>query len=120
MTVRVLVSIGALVAIAAVCWWWFARCERACAAIDRDTQELFQRGELLSALALIDAVDARCRCARFTSGDAPPQYALALTSLRQLLIEGRSSEVRRLLANARGPILKELATQAVFGGEAHR
>lgn len=44
---------------------------RACVAAEHAAQDLFQRGELLSALALIGAVDTRCRCSRFTSGDAP-------------------------------------------------
>jgi hypothetical protein len=87
---------------------WFARCERACAAADRDAHDLFQRGELRSALAVIDAVDAKCRCSRFTAGDAPPQYALAQACLRELLEEGRGAEAEDILAQARGPILRGL------------
>jgi hypothetical protein len=89
------------------------RCERDCAAVDRDAQDLFQHGEFLSVLALIDAVDARCRCSRFTSGDSPPQYALAQACLRQLLSEGPNAEVERILLRARGRILMELAKQLV-------
>lgn len=63
---------GALTAAAvAAAWWWFVRCARACVAAEHTAQDLFQRGELFSALALIDSVDAQCRCSRFTSGDAP-------------------------------------------------
>ena len=89
--------------------WWFLRCERTCAATDRGAESLFKRGDFLSALSLIDATDARCHCARFTSGDAPTQYALAEACLRQLLSQGRSAEVEGFLASARGPILKELS-----------
>lgn len=62
------------------------RCEGDCAAVDREAQRLYQRGDLLLALVLIDKVDARCRCERFTSGDAPPEYSWAQACLRQLLI----------------------------------
>jgi len=105
----VIVLIGGLTAATAAAWWWFRRCEHACLEVDLGAQNLFERGELLSALALIDAVDARCHCARFSSGDAPPQYALAQTCLLQLLSKGRSAEVESLLRHARGPILRELA-----------
>lgn len=88
---------------------WLARCERACLAADQDAEYLFRRGELLAALAVIDNVDARCRCARFTSGDAPPQYALAQACLRELQNDGRTAEVERVLARTRGTILRELA-----------
>lgn len=110
MSARLALLAGLLVAAgAAAWWWWFVRCERDCIAAERHAQELFQRGELLPALALIDQVDARCNCARFTSGDAPPHYSLAVVCVRQLRGEGRSLEVQDLLEHARGPILKELA-----------
>jgi hypothetical protein len=107
---RALLVTGVLLAVAGA-WWWFVRCERVCAALDRDAQELFERGELLTALERIDRVDARCRCSRFTAGDAPPQYTLAQASLSRLLSAGRHNEVQQLLAQARGPILKEFATR---------
>jgi hypothetical protein len=103
-----LVGVFAAAAIG-VAWWWFVHCENACVAADHAAQDLFQRGELLSLLRLIDGVDARCRCARFTAGDPPPQYALAQACLRQLLGEGRSAEVEHLLTQTRGPILKDLS-----------
>ena len=103
------IMLGGALTAAAAAWWWFVRCARACVAAEHAAQDLFQRGELLSALALIGAVDARCRCSRFTSGDAPPQYALAQACLRQLLNEGRSTDVEHLLAHARGPILTDLS-----------
>lgn len=99
----------AVMAAGLAAWWWFVRCDRTCAAADRVAQTLFERGELLSALALIDSTDARCRCARFTSGDASPQYAIAAACLRALLAEGRRTEAERVLAQARGSILRELA-----------
>ncbi len=99
MIARAILLVGAFTAAAiAAAWWRFARCARACVAAENAAQDLFQRGELLSALALIDAVDTRCRCARFTSGDSPPQYTLAQACLRQLLSEGRSTEVKHLLS----------------------
>jgi len=114
LSARLIVLAGLLAAAGgAALWWWFVLCERDCAAADRHAQDLFQRGELLAALALLDKVDARCDCSRFTSGDAPPQYALAQACLRQLRSEGRSVEVQDLLARARGPILKELAGKLV-------
>jgi hypothetical protein len=114
LSARIIVLVGVLaVAGTAASWWWFVCCERNCAATDRHAQDLFQRGDPLAALALLDKFDARCNCARFTSGDAPPQYALAQACLRQLFSEGRSVEVQALLAHARGPILKELAGQLV-------
>jgi hypothetical protein len=110
MTIRASILIG--VSAMAAAWWWFVRCEHVCARADQDAQDLFQRGELLSTLSLIDKVDSRCSCTRFTSGDTPPQYAMAQVCLRQLLNEGRSTEVEQLLAHAHGPILSELATSA--------
>lgn len=86
-----------------------ARCERACESGDEDAQELLRRGDPLAALRLLDEVDARCRCARFTSGDAPPQYALAIACLQRLRDEGRDAERRQALVEARGPILRDLA-----------
>jgi hypothetical protein len=110
MIMRILFLVGLLIVAAAAAWWyWFTRCERACAALEVEAQYLFQRGEFLAALTLIDTVDARCRCERFTSGDTPPQYALAQACIRQLLSEGHSAEVGRLLTSARGTILRELA-----------
>jgi hypothetical protein len=105
----------ALASVAAAWWWWYVRCERDCAAADHKAEELFRRGELLSALALIDAMDARCHCERFTSGDAPLQYTLARTCLRRLLSQGRSAEVEAFLTHVRGPILKELSSARVQG-----
>lgn len=110
---RVIALAGLLAAVGGAIWWWFVRCERDCAASDREAQELFRRGELLSVLTLIDGTDARCRCSRFTSGDAPAQYALARACLRQLLIEGRRDEAEGFLARARSPILRELAKSPV-------
>src|SRR5687768_592462 len=72
----IIVLIGVLATVGAL-WWWFVRCGHECMEADRDAQNLFQQGELWSALALIDTVDAKCHCSRFTSGDAPIQYALA-------------------------------------------
>jgi len=94
---------------AATAWWWFVRCEQDCARADRSAQLLFDRGELLVMLALIDAVDVRCRCGRFTQGDVPPQYALAHAALQEFFREGRRAETERLLAQARSPMLKDLA-----------
>lgn len=65
---------------------------RACVAAEHAAQDLFHRGELLSALALIGAVDTRCRCSRFTSGDAPHSTPCPGLS-PQLLNEGRSTDV---------------------------
>jgi hypothetical protein len=110
--IRMIILSGVLAAAWGIAWWWFVRCEQECGEVERDAQGMFQRGELLSAIALIDAVDARCRCARFTTGDASPQYALAKACLERLLTEGQSPEIGRILAHARGPILKELAKQS--------
>ncbi len=111
MRMRVILPAMVLGSVAAVLWWWYMRCERACTAADRAAEDLFQRGELLSALSLIDAADARCHCGRFTSGDAPPQYALAQACLRGLLSRGQRAEVERFLARVRGPILRELSNR---------
>lgn len=89
-------------------WWPFVRCQELCAQIDREAESLFGRGELVAALALIDRTDARCRCSRYTSGDAPAQYAIAEACLQQLLREQRTDELRRILSAARGPIIKSL------------
>ena len=103
----VIVLVGTLAVAAA--WWWFVHCKRTCTEVDHNAHDLFRRGELMSVLTLIDAVDTRCRCERFTSGDASPHYALAQACILQLLNEGRSDEVKCFLMRARGPILKELA-----------
>lgn len=113
MTARVLAALVVLAGVAgAARWWWLARCERACANADRDAHTLFNRGEVVAALELIDAVDARCDCSRYTSGDAPPQYALADACLRQLLRDQRSADFRRIASNARGPILRALLRES--------
>lgn len=93
----------------AFAWWRYADAERACAAAEGDARRLLQDGDAEGALRLIDGVDARCRCARFTHGDAPPQYTLAGAALRQLRDRGGGDAARRLLAEARGPLLRELA-----------
>jgi hypothetical protein len=108
LSARIVVLIGAVALAGAGWWWWHARCETACAEVDRGSQEMLERGDLVAALTLIDGVDARCRCGRFTSGDAPPQYSLAQACLGRLRTAGRSAEVDALLNKARGPILIEL------------
>ncbi len=90
-------------------WLWYARCERICLVTDRKGEDLIKRGEYLSLLALINDVDGRCNCTRFTSGDAPAQYALAEACIRLLLNDGQSAQVNQIMANARSPILKELS-----------
>jgi hypothetical protein len=105
------IVLAAVVAAALSAWWWFVHCEYRCATADHDSDALYQRGELWSALALIDSTDAGCRCARFTSGDMPPQYAVAQACIRALRQEGRGADVDRLLARTRSSILQELAKQ---------
>jgi hypothetical protein len=90
---------------------WFVRCESTCAEAQSDAENLFARGSYLEALAVVAAADAKCRCARFTSGDAPPQYALADACLRALIDDGRRAEVEVLVEQSGGPILRELAAQ---------
>ena len=87
----------------------FVRCERACAEAQGDAEDLFAQGRYLEALAVIGSNDSKCRCARFTSGDAPPQYALADACLRALLDDGRRAEIDELVEQTGGPILTELA-----------
>jgi hypothetical protein len=89
--------------------WWFPVCEHACSAMQREVQELFERGEYVAALTRLDRVDARCHCSRFTSGDMPPEYALAEVCIRRLRAEGRGPELDGLLERARGAILHELS-----------
>ena len=123
MNARPFAFAGALAAAAlagALGFWWCVRCDGDCAVADGDAEGLFRRGEPLAALSLLDVVDARCRCSRFTSGDAPPQYALAQACLRRLLDEGREAEVEGLLARARGPILRELAAEVRRANERPR
>jgi hypothetical protein len=114
MTARAIILIVLLVtAGAASLWWWFVRCEWDCEEVDHEAQKLFQQGEFLSVLMLIDDVDARCHCSRFTSGDSPPQYALAQACLKQLLDKEQNEDIGLILARARGPILRQLAKQFV-------
>lgn len=96
-------------------WWWYVAADDECREADRNAADLFDRHELVQSLKLVDEVDGRCDCARFTSGDAPPQYAIAWACLRQLDREGRGSEAREVLASARSPMLKSLA-KAADGG----
>jgi hypothetical protein len=70
---------------------------------------LFDRGDPLAALRLIDEVDAWHHCSRFTEGDEPPESALARTAVARLRADGHAAEVEALFAHARGPILQELA-----------
>lgn len=90
-------------------WLWYVRCEKACAAAEHTAQDMFQRGEVVSVLEFIDDMDTRFNCARFTCGDAPPLYALAEACILKLSSDGQSSEKEKVLANARGRMLKELA-----------
>lgn len=109
------IAAGAIVtvlAMAAVVWWWRDRCERACLAIEREADALFERGDLVGTLRRIDEVDTRCACTRFTSGDASPLYALAFACLERLRREGREADVARVLAGARGSILREFREAA--------
>lgn len=100
------VLLGVLV-IAGLAAWRYVNCDAACSEADVKIERLFDRGEFLSALMLIDKIDARCNCGRFTSGDPPSQYSLAQACFRQLSSDGRTAEMEMLLANAQGPILKE-------------
>jgi len=111
--IRWVIVLSAIVATvgALILWWWFVRCETDCAAADRAAEDLFERGELLSVLELIDTVDSKCHCSRFTSGDAPTQYALAQECVRQLRGKGMTTELERLLMHSRSPILMEVANR---------
>jgi hypothetical protein len=100
------------VAAGAFAWWRYADAERRCAAAERDTRGLLERGAAADALRHIDEVDARCRCARFTRGDAPPHYSLAAAALRHLEERGEHAQAQRILSGARGPLLRELARDA--------
>jgi hypothetical protein len=103
-----LVVLAVIVAGAAAWWWRYRASERACAQVALDARALFDGGQPLAALERIDAVDARCRCGRFTSGDEPPEYALARACVERLRAQGQGAEADRALAAARGPILREL------------
>jgi hypothetical protein len=95
-------------ATAVLAWWNRQRCARACDDANYEAETLFQKGDFLSALTLIDQVDTRCNCSRFTSGDMPPEYSLAQACLRQLLNKGQDAEIHFILARTRSPILMEL------------
>lgn len=90
-------------------WWWWPECEQRCDSVDHRTQDLLRRGQELSALALIDDVDARCHCGRFTSGDEPPQSATLRVCVERLLGGSQRAELLRHLDQARGPMLRELS-----------
>jgi hypothetical protein len=106
---RAALILVAVLAAGAGAWWWrYRAAERACTQVAEDAQALFDRGQPLAALERIDAVDARCDCGRFTSGDEPPEYALARACLERLRSQGQGAEADRALAAARGPILREL------------
>ncbi|MCP3059829.1 hypothetical protein LXT21_13675 [Myxococcus sp. K38C18041901] len=90
-------------------WWWWPECQQRCDSVDQRTQELLHREQELSALALIDGVDARCHCGRFTSGDEPPQSATLRVCIQRLLDGGQRTELMRHLDQARGPMLRELS-----------
>jgi len=96
-------------------WWWHVTAERECHEAERNAADLFDRHEPIQSLEVVDEVDARCNCARFTSGDEPGQTSIARACLRQLSREGRVSEAREVLGRARGPILRELA-KTIDGG----
>ena len=109
MTGRAIAALGVLAAASGALWWWWGlRCERVCARVDLDAERFLERGDLLPALELIDRTDARCRCERYTSGDAPPQYAVANAALRELVRAHRLGELRSVASRARGPMLKSL------------
>jgi hypothetical protein len=105
----VLLAVLAAGAVGAAVWWWrYRAAERACLQVVDDASALFDGGQPLAALERIDAVDARCRCSRFTSGDEPPEYSLARACLKRLREQGQGADADRALAAARGPILREL------------
>jgi hypothetical protein len=112
MILRSLALLGLLTS-AAVGWWWSSRaqCERECQTVDAEVTALFERGDLVAVLERIDDVDARCRCARFVEGDAPPLYGLAVVCVQRLRREGRAAEADGILARSRGPILRDLSTR---------
>ena len=82
-----------------------SRCERRCGAALAEAEGLFAAGQALGALRTLDAADARCDCARFTSGDAPPEFSLAIACGRRLQAGGQQAELNALLSTAKGPIL---------------
>ncbi|AKF86399.1 hypothetical protein MFUL124B02_26215 [Myxococcus fulvus 124B02] len=90
-------------------WWWWFESARRCDAVDQQSQALLSQGHELSALALIDDVDAHSHCGRFTSGDPPPQYTTLRVCIERLLGGSQRAELLRSLDEARGPMLRELA-----------
>lgn len=103
---------GVAVLAGAALWWRYARGERDCARAEADARRLLQQDEPGAVLELIDGVDARFRCARYTAGDAPPIYSLAHAALQRLRERGEGAAADRLLARARGPLLCGIAGEA--------
>lgn len=81
---------------------------RSCRAVVEEADALLLQNRPAEALRRIDAVDALHRCARFTEGDAPPEYAAARYALEQL--DGPAQALA--LEEARGPLLRSLGPGA--------
>lgn len=101
---------------------WLVRtghCERRCGAALAEAEGLFAAGQALGALRALDAADAACDCARFTGGDAPPEFSLAIACGRRLQEGGQNVELSALLSAAKGPILGMLREhpEAISAGQ---
>ena len=74
------------------------------------------QGDFRSALAELDKTDAECNCARFTKGDAPPEYAAMAVYLDRLLDRDGKAAIVEVTRRARGRMLTEMAKKFASQG----
>lgn len=84
------------------------RCSRQCTAVTLAERHA-ERGGYFDAITVLDGVDASCGCARFTEGDAPPEYSAMRAYLKRYREQAGEGAVKKIADDANGPILRELA-----------
>lgn len=112
MTVVIVLSVVIiLTAIIIACWRNHSRCYKRCLASLNRAEQLAAQGDFRSALAELDKTDAECNCAKFTKGDAPPEYAAMAVYLDRLLDRNGKAAIVEVKRHARGKMLTEMTKE---------
>ena len=82
-------------------------CEQQCSVAVQEAQKLGEDGAVEDGLVMLDAVDAKCGCARGYEGDAPPADSTMRALLSKLMEQGDAEANARVTKEAKGPLLKE-------------
>lgn len=115
MKAGLLTSVSVLIFGGMLFWLSFQRCEQACIKADVKAQSLFEDGQYMAVLLLVDKTDSHCGCSEYTSGDAPSQYALASISMDRLLADtAQYAQLKKLIQRTKSPVLNKLANDLAF------